>query len=71
MAPAMLACQVWSWSGWALVAVIAAPMLGRCACHAGASSRQQCAMGCHSVHTRRLSVGGVEMGRGELQRLSH
>jgi glycerol-3-phosphate acyltransferase PlsY len=28
MVPAMLARQVWSWSGWALVAVIAAPMLG-------------------------------------------
>jgi glycerol-3-phosphate acyltransferase PlsY len=26
--PALLARQAWSWSGWALVAVIAAPMLG-------------------------------------------
>ena len=28
MVPAMLARQVWNWSGWALVAVIAAPVLG-------------------------------------------
>jgi acyl-phosphate glycerol 3-phosphate acyltransferase len=28
MVPAMLACLVWTWSGWALVAAIAAPVLG-------------------------------------------